>query len=44
MATTALKRYSSPELYLLNFTEQDVITSSAEENLGGLPKNWYGNE
>ena len=35
-----LKGYSSPELNLFTFSAQDVITSSGEENLGGIPEMW----
>lgn len=44
MVATALKRYSSPELYLLSFTSQDVLTFSTEENIEGIPQSWFGAE
>ena len=36
------KSYSTPVLSLKRFTEQDVITSSGGDNLGGIPDGWGG--
>ena len=40
MGSKNLKGYNSPELTLYSFVLADVITSSDEENLGGIPENW----
>lgn len=40
MGSKNLKGYNSPELTLYSFVLADIITSSGEENLGGIPEIW----
>ena len=43
MMKTSTKRYSSPELILNLFANEDVITTSTRgDNLGGIPDGWSG--
>ena len=37
-----LKIYNSLELEIVVFSQMDIIkTSFGEDNLGGIPQNWY---
>lgn len=38
---TVVKRYSSPELIVHQFVAMDVITTSSEDNIGGIPMDWW---
>ena len=35
-------QYSSPVAKICVWDENDVITSSGEDNLGGIPEGWSG--
>lgn len=40
LANKKKPEYTSPKLSLAFLMNEDVITSSVEENLGGIPEGW----
>lgn len=42
MVTNKVQIYSVPTLTITKFACEDVITTSGEENLGGIPTTWKG--